>query len=130
MKPVGTKLKPCQQGTEKAIYPLEDSLVMKGSVKSFDAGLGYGFISCAESFKKHGRDVFVHKDQLRNFLVGDSVAFGVRLNSNGHPQAYNLTEAVLTESDSNVVAEKLNGKFAGRVKNINDAKGCGFIECE
>lgn len=109
--------------------------VMSGMIKSFDAGQGYGFISCAEIFAKHGRDVFVHTDQLGGFKVGQQVSFCVRPNAAGHPQACNVAESATLHDLPGVVPDgaadsTLSGKYVGTVKNINELKACGFIQCE
>ena len=38
-----------------------------GSIKSFQQDTGYGFISCAETFERFQRDVFLHHKQLNGF---------------------------------------------------------------
>merc|ERR1719453_1552907 len=57
-----------------------------GTIKSFDCENGYGFIACADSYEKFGRDVFLHNKQVRHFKPGERVSFLVRINAAGHPQ--------------------------------------------
>merc|ERR1719498_1724825 len=104
-----------------------------GTVKSFNAAQGYGFISCAETFAKYGRDVFIHKDQLADAVVGDEVSFFVELNSAGHPKAHGLTKLQgrheTAEVDASSTGEPLLEVHTGFIKIINQSKQCGFIEC-
>jgi cold shock CspA family protein len=112
-----------------------------GNVKSFDGAHGYGFISCVETFKTYGRDVFVHKDQLGRFKVGDQVSFHVELNSAGHPKAFDVTASALNTT-TQLIKHCQGGeegppsespsleKFAGSIKYVSDSKAYGFIECE
>lgn len=56
---------------------------MKGTVKWFDAGKGYGFISTEE-----GNDVFVHftaivADGYKSLNEGDKVEFEIKENERG-----------------------------------------------
>lgn len=58
-----------------------------GTIKSFNAHKGFGFIDC-EALKRQGyADVFLHRSQLGHFRVGSRVDFSVRLNDKGQPQA-------------------------------------------
>jgi len=104
-----------------------------GTVKSFSAAQGYGFISCAETFAKYGRDVFIHKDQLADAVVGDEVSFFVELNSAGHPKAHGLTKLrgrpETAKADLNSSGEPPLEVHTGFIKIVNQSKQCGFIEC-
>jgi len=59
-----------------------------GTLKSFSAAQGYGFLACAELWPKYGRDIYFGKHQLpSSWRLGQSVEFAVMLHSSGHPQA-------------------------------------------
>jgi CspA family cold shock protein len=67
----------------------QDGIVVKGSVRKYDAGLGYGFILNPDG----GRDVFVHSSSLiglEPYLVeNDTVEFEIVTTSRG-PEAVNV----------------------------------------
>merc|ERR1740121_55522 len=63
-----------------------------GVIKSFNSNNGYGFIECQEIKEKYGADIFLHKQQLGSFQVGDTVLFTAYLNSSGKPQGKDLQE--------------------------------------
>merc|ERR1712062_793081 len=67
--------------------------MLTGTIKSFDIDHGYGFISCLEAKERYNRDVFVHSTQIKDFTVGAHVAFVVRINKQGNPQAWALQKA-------------------------------------
>jgi len=151
-QPQGTQLKLTEEAlSARPDYHDETKLVSSGTIKSFDAVRGYGFISCVQTFEKFGRDVFVHKEQLGNFKVGEGVSFSVKPGSAGYPQAFNLTSSLPSlawldrcalpsakEPSADCQAGKVPTQSelplienqVGRVKNINAAKACGFIESE
>jgi CspA family cold shock protein len=65
--------------------------LMKGTVKWFDAGKGYGFITAAD-----GKDVFVHYSAIlvegyKSLAEGDQVEFEVKNGDRG-VQAANVTK--------------------------------------
>lgn len=62
-----------------------------GTVKSFSAKHGYGFIECAEIKDMGYNDVFVHHQQLGDNQVGSGVSFTAYLNSKGQPQGKDLS---------------------------------------
>jgi len=72
----------------------------KGFIKSFTSSKGYGFIECPETKKLYGRDVFVHKDQMKSFCQGDWVTFMAQ-EKNNQPQAERL-EAADPDNESDV----------------------------
>lgn len=51
---------------------------------------GYGFIDCGETRMRFARDVYIHKNQMLGFHVGDQVSFTIVRNSKGEPQARNV----------------------------------------
>lgn len=60
---------------------------MKGTVKWFDAGKGYGFITSAD-----GKDVFVHysaiqTDGYKSLAEGDQVEFEIKSGDRGDQAA-------------------------------------------
>mmetsp|Transcript_60398 Transcript_60398/g.143975 ORF Transcript_60398/g.143975 Transcript_60398/m.143975 type:complete len:336 (-) Transcript_60398:124-1131(-) len=114
-----------------------------GTIKSFNAEKGYGFISCKECFDEFNRDVFLHQQQKGLFEKGNNVHFVVKLNPQGCPQAYNLKPASSLEawlampdtpeasspscSPTAVAAVEV---YHGQVKSFNSVKGFGFIACK
>jgi len=46
-----------------------------GFIKSFNQSNGFGFISCEETARIFGRDIFLHHSNLGGFNVGDAVSF-------------------------------------------------------
>lgn len=68
--------------------------VLQGRIKSFNADKGYGFIESGAAMALYGRDVFLHKANIRDFAVGAYVNFTVKMNKQGFPQAHDLTEVV------------------------------------
>eukprot|EP00930_Biecheleria_cincta_P036143 TRINITY_DN24804_c0_g1_i1.p1 TRINITY_DN24804_c0_g1~~TRINITY_DN24804_c0_g1_i1.p1 ORF type:complete len:330 (+),score=61.60 TRINITY_DN24804_c0_g1_i1:48-992(+) len=116
---------------------LEDCIrsTQVGDVKSFDSSLGYGFISCDETFRVYRRDIFLHRDQLGPFGPGDRVSFLVKIGGSGHPQAYGLRDASQTVEKacaSAATADQGELEVAstkkGKVKSFNLSKGYGFID--
>lgn len=61
-----------------------------GTVKSFSEKGGYGFIECEQIKALHGKDVFLHHDQLKGHKVGHTVTFTCFLTGKGAPQAKDL----------------------------------------
>ncbi|CAK0829241.1 unnamed protein product, partial [Prorocentrum cordatum] len=61
-----------------------DSFV--GTVRSFSAESGFGFIECEATFETYQRDVFLHQKQLGQCVVGDTVSFCVEVNTKKQPQ--------------------------------------------
>mmetsp|Transcript_42031 Transcript_42031/g.116053 ORF Transcript_42031/g.116053 Transcript_42031/m.116053 type:complete len:364 (-) Transcript_42031:79-1170(-) len=67
-----------------------------GSLKSFSAKSGYGFITCDEVCNHFGdevREVFVHHAQVGDFQVGAEITFAVIVNKDGKPQAKDIEAA-------------------------------------
>jgi cold shock CspA family protein len=61
----------------------------RGRVRSYSEQKGFGFISCDETMRQFGRDVFIHRYQMaeHDLKVQQEVLFEVELNKMGHPQA-------------------------------------------
>jgi len=70
-----------------------------GRVVCFDAAKNFGFISCSELHNAFSKDTWVHREQLRGFLIGQEVSFEVVINRDGHPQAVHLTSLEPIQSD-------------------------------
>lgn len=66
-----------------------------GTIKSFNAKSGYGFIEC-EGLKAFGcpNDVFLHHRELGEYEVGARVSFTAYMNREGRPQAKDLKPPV------------------------------------
>jgi cold shock CspA family protein len=60
-----------------------------GRIRSYSDQKGFGFISCDETMRAFGRDVFIHRLQMQenDCKVGQEVIFEVDVNKMGHPQA-------------------------------------------
>lgn len=113
---------------------------LEGTIKSFDAANGYGFIECPYLRSVDIMlDAFLHKSQLGDFQVGSEVQFSVHFRQ-GRPQASDLRavgapalaeEQEMPQSpprDLDATAD-LPERLAGNIKSFNDVKGFGFIEC-
>lgn len=63
-----------------------------GRIKRYQDGPmgGYGFIDCDEVKTRFSRDVYIHKNQMIGFQIGDEVSFTIALNNKGEPQARNV----------------------------------------
>lgn len=72
--------------------------VLKGKVKTYNAGKGFGFIECETVFQRFGRDVFLHANQAEGLSPGDPVFFRIEVNSKGHPQARWVEKQVLPKA--------------------------------
>merc|ERR1740129_1981877 len=62
----------------------------RGRIKSFNPEKGFGFIECPETHALFNRDVFLHKAQFGDMVVGTEVTFLVETNKQGMPQAKDL----------------------------------------
>lgn len=60
-----------------------------GTIKSYNAEKGWGFIACDEAMQLYGKDMFLHKKELGDYVpsVGEQVQFTATIGSNGQPQA-------------------------------------------
>jgi len=65
----------------------------QGAILRYSHDTGYGFIACPEIKALYDKDVFVHKEQIGAFAVGNNVTFGVFLNKQGNPQSKDLADA-------------------------------------
>mmetsp|Transcript_7474 Transcript_7474/g.17720 ORF Transcript_7474/g.17720 Transcript_7474/m.17720 type:complete len:430 (+) Transcript_7474:110-1399(+) len=85
-----------------------------GKVKSFSEKTGYGFIECADTFEKHGRDVYLSSKVAKGLYVGQEVFFNISLNGSGMPVA---TEAFPARIEGD------KGNCKGKGKSIGACKG-------
>jgi len=113
--------------------PSDHVTFLAGTIKSFDAEHGYGFISSPEVQATYGRDVFLHSKQIKHFRPTDHVIFSVQINTQGHPQAYNLQEAPNTVAWLAVADDEAppldQQRYEGEIKSFIGSHGYGFIEC-
>lgn len=77
----------------------EEIIEHAGTVKSFNAGRGFGFIECKALYDQYGRDVFIHRDHLGGSEVGDRVTFRVEV-VRGQPQARRVAQSSAGPSPS------------------------------
>merc|ERR1712113_1041000 len=75
-----------------------------GTIKSFNAQNGYGFIVCNDLKEQGFQDVFLHHAQLGGFEVGSQVVFTAFLTKKGQAQgkdleAYTGELGAITSSD-------------------------------
>jgi len=95
-----------------------------GTVKSFNATKGWGFVESAASQQIYGADVFLLKSELTGAIgcsAGDNVSFQVTRGQKGI-QARNVR--VISGSGSE------DQTFFGTVKGFDPHKGWGFISCD
>eukprot|EP00444_Apocalathium_aciculiferum_P053984 CAMPEP_0183601590 /NCGR_PEP_ID=MMETSP0371-20130417/180518_1 /TAXON_ID=268820 /ORGANISM="Peridinium aciculiferum, Strain PAER-2" /LENGTH=403 /DNA_ID=CAMNT_0025813683 /DNA_START=62 /DNA_END=1270 /DNA_ORIENTATION=- len=64
-----------------------------GSIKWFEPGKKFGFISSPTIMQEYGRDAFVSDQAIGHFVQGSTVSFVVRQNAQGNPQATDLQAA-------------------------------------
>jgi len=65
-----------------------------GTVKSFNAEKGWGFVTSEETAQLFGKDLFLHKRELGGGDMpgaGDQVQFSVQLSTGGRPEAANVS---------------------------------------
>lgn len=112
----------------------EDAPDMVGYIKSFEESQGYGFIrspQATQNYNMGSRDVFLHRKQLKNFKAGDTVCFKVKLNRDGHAQAFRLRETDEVVVEQTPVAEEPKSSktetWIGEIKSFNPINGFGFI---
>merc|ERR1719210_953497 len=94
-QPSGSMASPSGEGVvHKRKWAPDEKAVLgqfPGTIKSFSAKTGFGFIEC-EELKKQGytNDVFLHHSQVGEFAVGSQVLFTAFLSSKGLPQSKDL----------------------------------------
>lgn len=116
----------------------EEGQRYSGSIKSFAADKGFGFIECPQLYEAYGRDTWLHHAQLQTFQVGEPVEFTMTLNKQGSPQAIDLTspgqkgQPGKGKGSAGKAAASNGGdgeRYAGTIKSFTAEKGFGFIEC-
>jgi len=79
-----------KKGKSKDGESIGDEFV--GTIKSFNAEKGFGFIECTDLKAVYGNDVFLMSAQMGEFAVGSMVQFSAYLNQHGKPQAKDLKD--------------------------------------
>lgn len=113
----------------------------RGRVRSFNSGVGYGFIECEMAKNEYKRDVFLHSQQVkeRDLKIGDTIEFKIMLNAKKQPQAREISK--VTEGASSTQGDPQNegelvpppencAHFEGRIRSFNATQGFGFIASE
>jgi hypothetical protein len=92
--PAPTETKTADTTAEETTKPtrsLADGPFYSGTLKSFSAAQGYGFLHCEELKQQYSRDIYFDRSQLcRVYNVGMLAEFQIQLNNRGHPQARNI----------------------------------------
>lgn len=73
--------------------------VYTGTIKSFNAEKGWGFVTSEETTQIFGKDLFLHKRELGDTgtpSAGDQVMFTVQLSAGGRPEAAGLSPVAAT----------------------------------
>lgn len=109
------------------LAPKAEGPVYTGQVVDYNEDRGFGFIECKETQDLYGgKDIFLLRSGLNGLIVstGDRVNFRVERGIKG-PKAVEV-EVVERIQD---MAERLP-RYWGIVKNFDNTRGLGFIECE
>lgn len=99
-----------------------DVQVFFGTVKSFNEEKGWGHISCPQTQQIYGKDMFVMRSAIANggtIRQDDMVSFSVQAGQKG-PEATNVR----------VMAQSYGQTFNGAIKQYDEEKGWGFIQCD
>jgi cold shock CspA family protein len=97
----------------------------KGVVKSYNELKGWGFISCPETHKKFGCDVFLTRGEVRGIQLGGRVEFSVRQKGpQGQPHAVNT--APLDKPEPFKIAYD-SPIYASTLKSYWNDRGFGFL---
>lgn len=117
----------------KAGVPVDGGTTYVGTVKSYVASKGWGFIECAETYAQYGKDIFLMNTDLGGTIVqaGDPISFSVMQGKKG-PQATNIGLAAIQTAAAGfkTVASVAGGKtYIGTVKSYVPSKGWGFVDC-
>jgi len=70
----------------------ESSSIFTGSIKSFNAERGWGFVTSEEIYQTFGKDIFIHRRDLEdNYLpsTGEDIQLSVEIDDGGQPVAKN-----------------------------------------
>jgi len=90
---VGSQQAANQNRTSFSHMPGLAGSVYRGSVKSFNALHGFGFLTCPDLiYTFGGRDVYISKMQVPNgrIQVGQEVEFCLQIDRHGQPQAHDI----------------------------------------
>ncbi|CAD7947191.1 unnamed protein product [Amoebophrya sp. A120] len=88
-----------------------------GIVKSYNAGNGYGFIDCPDTYQEYHRDVFLHRMEFEaaKCEVGNEVRFEVQTSDRGQPRAVNVSKVIPHGGGGGNVGRNFGGN--GHVSN-------------
>mmetsp|Transcript_45704 Transcript_45704/g.126842 ORF Transcript_45704/g.126842 Transcript_45704/m.126842 type:complete len:457 (-) Transcript_45704:32-1402(-) len=108
-----------------SIKPATNTKKLMGTIKSFNAAKGWGFIESEAIMEAHGKDILFQKAELHDALVniGDVVSFSTMEGKNG-------LLAVDLQFPHHKNYKVVRGRYFGTVKSFNPQKGWGFIECD
>eukprot|EP00435_Cladocopium_sp_Y103_P069783 s1306_g33.t5 len=76
-----------KEAEEKVKRAASQSHHYVGLISKFDTLKGYGFVSCPETFKRFGRDIFIDRESYQGARIGDTVVFSVGFNKKGEVRA-------------------------------------------
>mmetsp|Transcript_27712 Transcript_27712/g.73131 ORF Transcript_27712/g.73131 Transcript_27712/m.73131 type:complete len:357 (-) Transcript_27712:142-1212(-) len=82
-----------KKGPEAAcVVAIKFGVAFVGSVKSWNAEKGWGYIECPEARDMFGRDIFLHRNKIgaHNPTPGDQLQFTVDLSEKGRPEGTNV----------------------------------------
>ncbi|CAD7966285.1 unnamed protein product [Amoebophrya sp. A120] len=127
-QPQAVELKISEKVAKKKAPPADK--VFSGVIRTFNANLGYGFITCAVLKDQYDRDVFVHKQQFEGLEVGDQVQFKVSVNAKGQPQAREVTQLKQKEEEAAVTPPDGRSKFTGRLRPFPQDAEYTFLDSE
>eukprot|EP00928_Gymnodinium_smaydae_P046244 TRINITY_DN30806_c0_g1_i1.p1 TRINITY_DN30806_c0_g1~~TRINITY_DN30806_c0_g1_i1.p1 ORF type:complete len:740 (-),score=151.82 TRINITY_DN30806_c0_g1_i1:176-2395(-) len=106
-------------------------IVHHGIVKMVDMEKGFGFVRCQELYELYRSDIFVDREQIEGFKVGDAVSFCVLTGKKEKkPKAIDLRpqteeEGAEGETDAKDGADRMTGV----VKSFDTERGYGFLTC-
>jgi len=85
-------------GAFKSNYKIDESGGVlgefTGTIKSFNEGKWYGFITCEDLTAQGHADVFLHGDEKKGYREGHKVKFTAFLTKEGKPQAKDLKSGI------------------------------------
>jgi len=108
-----------------------------GTVVSYNAAKGWGYIHTPELLAHYGKDTFLHRKFVSEELnIGDVVSYLLDFREDGMPQARDVraqkalgrnAAASATQSRSFAHGGGASGRFSGTVASFNPLKGWGYI---
>mmetsp|Transcript_24038 Transcript_24038/g.66854 ORF Transcript_24038/g.66854 Transcript_24038/m.66854 type:complete len:501 (-) Transcript_24038:108-1610(-) len=101
-----------------------------GSIKSYSAAQGYGFIQCEAVRQKYSRDVYFDKMQLgaNGWRIGQTVEFIIHHNAKGHPQARNIQWAPVPVFPTRVATDPMDPLATGGHSTVARAYASRTVE--